>query len=103
MTGRLPSRRQCPSSSTSTAAAALPMDVLVDYGVSADVSLTQGEWGTKVGYHLPLPRATRRTTPAGHAYRYNLVVFTRSGETERWRAGGRSPARASSRTDTWTA
>jgi hypothetical protein len=58
-----------------------PMKVLVDYGVSADVSLTEAKWGTTVSW------ICRYADPGGHysgghAYRYNLVAFTRSGETE---------------------
>jgi hypothetical protein len=79
--GPTPQPQAVPSSSSQTAAAALPMRVLVDYGVSADVSLTQGDWGTKVTwlcrYAKPDPDYS-----GGHAYRYNLVAYTRGGETE---------------------
>ena len=76
------------------------MEVLVDYGVSADVSLTQGESGTKVGYVCRYEESEDYS--GGHAYRYNLVAFTRSGETETvaswWAEPGKSVA-----DDTWTA
>ena len=100
MTARLPQPQAVTSSSSQTAAAAVPMDVLVDYGVSADVSLTQGESGTKVGYVCRYE--DREDYSGGHAYRYNLVAFTRSGETETvaswWAEPGKSVA-----DDTWTA
>ena len=44
------------------------------------MSLTQGDSGTKVGYVCRYEE--REDYSGGHAYRYNLVVFTRSGETE---------------------
>ena len=98
--GPTPQPQAVPSSSSQTAAAALPMEVLVDYGVSADVSLTQGESGTKVGYVCRYE--DREDYSGGHAYRYNLVAFTRSGETETvaswWAEPGKSVA-----DDTWTA
>jgi hypothetical protein len=88
------------TTSSSTVPPATPMDVLVDYGVSADVSLTQGQSGTKVGYVCRYE--DRAEYSGGHAYRYNLVVLTRSGETETvaswWAEPGGTVA-----DDTWTA
>jgi hypothetical protein len=68
-------------SSTSTPAPAHAMDVVVDYGVRAEVSLTQVKWGTKVGINCHY--AEREDGyDSGHAYRYNLVVYTRNGKLD---------------------
>jgi hypothetical protein len=70
------------STSTSpTVAPARPMEVVVDYGVSADVSLTPVTWGTKVSI---ICRYSEHEGDYGssRAYRYNLVAFTRSGKVE---------------------
>ncbi len=78
-----------PASASQTVAASRPMEVVVDYGAAADVSLSQGKWGTKVSW------ICRYADPqgdysGGHAYRYQLVAFTRTGERESlgsWWAG----------------
>lgn len=75
-----PTPQALPSSASSTVTAAMPMDVLVDYGVRADVSLAQGSSGTTVGYVCRY--ADDDYSGDGHAYRYNLVLFTRAGERE---------------------
>jgi hypothetical protein len=73
---------------SSTPAPAHAMDVVVDYGVRAEVSLTQVKWGTKVGINCHY--AEREGGYDGsHAYRYNLVVYTRNGKPDQvssWRA-----------------
>jgi len=79
--GPTPQPQAVPSSSTQPVATARPMDVLVNYGVSADVSLTQANWGTKVSWICRYADREGDYT-GGHAYRYNLVAFTRVGETE---------------------
>jgi hypothetical protein len=77
-----------PTSSTTTSGPLRPMDVVVDWGVRADVSLTEGTWGTHVD--IQCRYATSDDEYAGsHAYRYNLVVFTKDGGSERvasWQA-----------------
>jgi hypothetical protein len=58
-----------------------PMDVLVDWGLRANVSLSDARWGTKVGIECSYA-ASDDESGAGHAYRYNLVAFTRNGKSE---------------------
>jgi len=69
-----------PSTSASpTTASARPMEVVHDYGVGADVSLTQVEWGTKVG--MTCRYESRELDYDGsHAYHYRLVVYSRTTE-----------------------
>jgi hypothetical protein len=57
------------------------MDVVVDWGVRADVSLTAGASGTQVDIRC---RYAESDDEYGgrHAYRYNLVIFTRDGGSE---------------------
>jgi hypothetical protein len=98
--GPTPQPQAVSSSSSQTVAAARPMDVLVDYGVRADVSLSQGESGTKVGYVCRYKE--REGYSGGHAYRYNLVVFTRTGETETVASWWAEPGKTAEG-DTWTA
>jgi hypothetical protein len=88
-----------PTSSSQTVAAARPMEVVVDYGVSADVSLTQGDWGTNVGWVCRYADPEGDYT-GGHAYRYNLVAITRSGETEQVASWWAEPGETRSDTDT---
>ncbi len=70
-----------PTSASDDGTAARPMQVLVDYGVTADVSLAEVKWGTKVSWICRYADPGGDYT-GGHAYRYNLVAFTRAGETE---------------------
>ena len=65
-----------PTSVSPSVAPALPMSVVVDYGVTADVSLTEVKWGTKVGIDC---HYAVRPDGSGHEYRYNLVAITRNG------------------------
>ena len=65
-----------PTSASPTVAPAMPMSVVVDYGVTADVSLTEVKWGTKVGIDC---HYAERPDGSGHEYRYNLVAITRNG------------------------
>ena len=92
--GPTPTPQAAPTSASPTLAAAMPMDVVIDYGITADVSLTQGDWGTKVGYICRYEEDDY--SGGGHGYRYNLVVFTRTGETETvaswWAEPGRTVA-----------
>ena len=62
-----------------TVAAAKPMQVVVDWGVSADVTLTSVGWGTRVGLncHYAEPESDYG---GSHAYHYRLVVFSRATE-----------------------
>jgi hypothetical protein len=87
--GPTPQPQAVPSSSTRTVApASRAMDVVVDYGVRADVSLTQVKWGTKVGIDCRY-EAREEGYSGSHAYRYNLVVYTRNGRPDQvtsWRA-----------------
>jgi Putative zinc-finger len=69
-----------PTSSSPTVAPALPMDVVVDYGASADVSLTQTKSGTRISWSCHY--ADRGSDYSGHSYRYDLVAITDTGETE---------------------
>lgn len=69
-----------PTSTSEAVAATRPMQVVVDYGVSADVSLTEVKWGTKVSW-ICRYAAPEGDYTGGHAYRYHLVAFTRNGET----------------------
>lgn len=69
-----------PTSSSPALAPAVPMDVVVDYGASADVSLTQVKWGTKVSWTCRY--ADPGSDYSGHAYRYDLVAVTRTGKNE---------------------
>jgi hypothetical protein len=76
-----PTPQVAPTSASSTVAPPRPMEVLVDWGVRADVSLTQVKWGTKIGIVCHYAES-ESDYEGGHAYRYNLVVITRHGETE---------------------
>jgi hypothetical protein len=76
--GPLP--QAAPTSSSPTYAPAVPMDVVVDYGARADVSMTQVGWGTKVTWTCHY--AARESDYGGHSYLYRLVAVTRRGETE---------------------
>lgn len=76
-----PTPEVAPPSASETVAASRPMDVLVDYGVSADVTLTEVKAGTKVSWLCRYAEPEGDYT-GGHAYRYNLVAFTRAGEKE---------------------
>jgi hypothetical protein len=69
------------TSASETVAASRPMQVLVDYGVSADVTLTELKSGTEVSWLCRYAKPEGDYT-GGHAYRYNLVAFTRAGEKE---------------------
>jgi hypothetical protein len=60
-----------------TTAVARPMQVVLDYGVTADVSLTEVKWGTKVG--ITCRYAPHDDYEGGHAYTYDLVAVTRTG------------------------
>lgn len=86
--GREPSAVPTATTSTSTPAPAQAMDVVVDYGVRAEVSLTQVKWGTKVGIDCHYEER-EDGSDSTHAYRYNLVVYTRNGKPDQvssWRA-----------------
>lgn len=65
-----------PTSASPTVEPFRSMDVVVDYGVTAKVSLSEVKWGTKVGIDC---QYAPRPDGSGHEYRYNLVAITRSG------------------------
>jgi hypothetical protein len=69
------------SSSSPSLAPAVPMDVVVDWGASADLSVTQLASGTKFWWSCRY--AAPGSDYSGHAYTYNLVAFTDTGDTER--------------------
>jgi Putative zinc-finger len=84
--GAVPPPTTTTSVSPSTAVAR-PMQVVLDYGVTADVSLTEVKWGTKVG--ITCRYDLHQDYGSGHAYKYNLVAVTRSGAEKvitSWRA-----------------
>jgi hypothetical protein len=63
------------------------MTVVKDYGMTAEVSLTPGSDGTSVLVNCDYVESEEGE---GHSYRYNLMVFPRSGEpyeAMHWRAG----------------
>jgi hypothetical protein len=70
-----------PPSASETVAASVPMKVLLDDGVSADVSLTQRDYGTEVSWICRYADQGSDYS-GGHAYRYNLVAYTRDGGKE---------------------
>jgi hypothetical protein len=63
-----------------TVAPALPMSVVVDYGMCAKGSLTPVHWGTKLS--VSCDYAEPEDGHGGHGYDYRLVVFTRDGHSE---------------------
>lgn len=80
-----------PSTSTSapTTAPALPMSVVRDEGVSADVSLTSVGWGTRLDLTCTYGRDGVDDYGAAEGARFTLVIHTRDGRTEQvasWKA-----------------
>ncbi len=69
-----------PTSAAPTVAPAMPMSVVVDYGMTAKVSLTPVHWGTKLS--VSCDYAEPEDGHGGHGYDYKLVVFTRDGHSE---------------------
>jgi len=69
-----------PTSASPTVAPAMPMTVVVDYGMEAKVSLTPVHWGTKLSVSCDYPEP--ESGHGGHGYDYKLVVFTRDGHRQ---------------------
>jgi Putative zinc-finger len=78
--GRVP--EAAPTSASPTVAPAQPMDVVHDYGMRADVSLTPVGWGTKVLLTCSYPEPDGDYGD-GHAYEYRLVAFTGDGKSDK--------------------
>ena len=77
-----------PTSVSPTVAPAQPMDVVHDYGMKADVSLTPVGWGTKVLLTCSYPDPEGEYG-GGHAYEYRLVAFAGDGKSDKvmtWKA-----------------
>ena len=84
--GRVPG--PAPTSASPTVAPAQPMDVVHDYGMKADVSLTPVGWGTKVLLTCSYP-APEGDYGDGHAYEYRFVAFSGDGRSDKvmtWKA-----------------
>jgi hypothetical protein len=90
--GRLP--EAVPSSASPSVAPFRDMDVLKDWGMTAQVSLTSESGGTSVRVNCTYPDESAGT---GHAYHYELIAFTRDGESKSvadwWAAPGDDPKR----------
>ena len=78
--GRVP--EAAPTSASPTVAPAQPMDVVHDYGMKADVSLTPVGWGTKVLLTCSYPDPEGEYGD-GHAYEYRFVAFTGDGKSDK--------------------
>jgi len=70
------------TSAAPTVAPALPMTVVHDYGMKADLSLTPVGWGTKVLLTCSYPDP-KGEYGDGHAYEYRLVAYTSDGKAEK--------------------
>jgi hypothetical protein len=83
-----------PSSVSPTVEPFRNMEVVKDWGMAAQVSLTSESGGTSVQLNCTYPDESDNT---GHAYHYTLLVFTRDGETRSvldwWAAPGDDPKR----------
>jgi hypothetical protein len=71
-----------PTSASPSVAPAQPMDVVHDYGMKADVSLTPVGWGTKVLLTCSYPDPEGEYGD-GHAYEYRFVAFTGDGKSNK--------------------
>jgi len=78
--GRAP--EAAPTSASPTVAPYVPMDVVHDYGMRADLSLTPVGWGTKVNLTCSYPDADG-DYGEGHAYEYRLVTYTGDGKRDK--------------------
>ena len=77
------------------------MDVVKDWGMTAQVSLTSESGGTSVRVICTYPDESAGT---GHAYHYELIAFTRDGKSKAvmdwWAAPGDEPKRITGFTGT---
>jgi hypothetical protein len=83
--GRAP--EAAPTSASAGVAPFLPMDVVVDWGMRAEVSLTPAPGGTNLLVNCTYAESEES---GGHAYHYKLVVHTRGGgsfQAMDWTAG----------------
>jgi predicted anti-sigma-YlaC factor YlaD len=75
-----------PSSASPSIARYVAMDVVVDWGMRAEVSLTPMPGGTSLLVNCTYAESDQ----SGHEYHYRLVVFTRDGTSKEamdWTAG----------------
>jgi hypothetical protein len=88
-----------PTSASASVAPAQPMDVVHDYGMKADVSLTPVGWGTKVLLTCSYPDPEGEYGE-GHAYEYRFVAYTSDGKAEKvmtwWAVPGKTMSLAGS-------
>jgi hypothetical protein len=88
-----------PTSASPSVAPAQPMDVVHDYGMKADVSLTPVGWGTKVLLTCSYPDPEGEYGE-GHAYEYRFVAYTSDGKAEKvmtwWAVPGKTMSLAGS-------